>query len=73
MDELKYLTFKQFVLNCRALKEQYSCLLMPFFDAEAIRCWKKMIYSIEMSEWQKDKIWMYLNDDLLYEELIEMI
>lgn len=62
-------TFQEFVANCEVLKDQYTCLLIPFFNAPAIRCWKKMVYSLDLPEWKKDLIWETLNDDITVEEL----
>ncbi len=62
-------TFQEFVDNCEVLKEQYTCLLTPFFNVSAIHCWKQMIYSLKMAEWKKDLIWETLNDDITIEDL----
>lgn len=70
MSELSNITFKQFVDNCITLKAQYEGLLSPFFNAKAVRCWKKMIYSLKMCEKQKDQIWRYLNGDIEYIDLL---
>lgn len=64
MGELNNITFKRFVENCEALKSQYQEIISPFFNIKMARCWKTMIYSLEMEEWKRDKIWEYLNDDL---------
>ena len=61
-------TFQEFVANCEVLKEQYAVLLTPF-NLPAIRCWKHMIYSLDMPEWKKDLIWEVLNNDKTIEEL----
>lgn len=61
-------TFQEFVANCEVLKEQYTCLLIPF-NLSAIRCWKQMIYSLKIAEWKKDLIWEVLNDDITIEDL----
>lgn len=69
MNNICITTFQEFVDNCEVLKEQYACLLTPFFNVSVIRCWKKMIYSLEMAEWKKDLIWETLNNDISIEEL----
>lgn len=69
MNDIYISTFQEFVDNCEVLKEQYTCLLIPFFNAPAIRCWKHMIYSLDMPEWKKDLIWEVLNNDKTIEEL----
>ena len=63
--------FYLFIESAKVLKDNYECLLMPFFRPKEIKCWKKMIYSLDMSESRKDKLWSYLNSDLEYEELIK--
>lgn len=64
-------TFYLFIESAKVLKDNYECLLMPFFRPREIKCWKKMIYSLDMSESRKDKLWSYLNSDIEYEELIK--
>lgn len=63
--------FYLFIESAKVLKDNYECLLMPFFRPREVRCWKKMIYSLDMSEGRKDKLWNYLNGDIEYEELIK--
>lgn len=63
MKSLENLTFRQFIANSRVLKQQYGECFAPFFNAELVKCWKKMIYGLQMEEWKRDKIWEYLNDD----------
>lgn len=63
--------FYLFIESAKVLKDNYECLLMPFFRPKEVKCWKKMIYSLDMSESRKDKLWSYLNGDLEYEELIK--
>lgn len=62
--------FDEFIDNCEVLRTQYMELLTPFFNVKAIRCWKKMIYSLNFAYWKRDKIWEYLNFDIELEELI---
>ena len=62
--------FILFVRNAKVLKDNYECLLMPFFRVKAIWCWKKMIYSLDMSDSKKDKLWRYLNSDIEYNDLV---
>ena len=50
--------------NCKVLRSQYEELLTPFFNASAIKCWKAMIYSLDIAYWKLDKLWEYLNDDI---------
>lgn len=69
MSDIVNITFKQFIENCEALKLQYEENFAPFFNTEMVRCWKTMIYSLQMEEWKKDKIWETLNNDFPIEEL----
>lgn len=71
MDNLSSITFKQFVESAKVLKAQYDELFTPFFMQKSIRCWKIMVYSLNMTESKKDKIWRFLNGDIEYEELIK--
>lgn len=73
MKDISNLTFRQFVESAQALKDNYECLLMPFFRPKEIRCWKTMIYSLNIAEWKRDKIWNYLNGDMEYEELVKLV
>lgn len=72
MENLSNITFKQFIESAKVLKDNFECLLTPFFRPKAIRCWKTMVYSLDMVEWKRDKIWNYLNGDIEYEELVKL-
>ena len=72
MDNISNITFKQFVESAEVLRDNFQCLLTPFFHAKAIRCWKIMIYSLDMVEWKRDCIWNYLNGDMEYEDLVKL-
>lgn len=72
MENLSNITFKQFIESAKVLKDNFECLLTPFFRPKEIRFWKTMIYSLDMVEWKRDKIWTYLNGDLEYEELVKL-
>lgn len=71
MGNLSDITFKQFIDSAKVLKAQYNELFTPFFMVKSIRYWKIMIYSLNIPESKKDKIWRFLNDDIEYEELIK--
>lgn len=73
MNGIVDISFEDFVNNCEVLIDQYEGLLTPFFNAPAIRCWKVMIYSLKIAEWQKDRIWEVLNGDFEHEELKRII
>jgi hypothetical protein len=73
MNEFEKMTFRQFVENCEALKSQYEEVLSPFFNVQLVRCWKKMIYGLNIEEWKKDRLWEYLNDDVPIELLKKLV
>ena len=73
MNDIRNITFEQFIKNSEVLVNQYARLLSPFFNADAIKCWKSMIYCLNMEEWKKDKIWETLNGDYEIEELQKFI
>lgn len=72
MEKFSNITFKQFVESAKVLKDNYECLLIPFFRFKEIRCWKIMIYSLDIVSWKRDRLWEYLNGDLEYEELVKL-
>lgn len=73
MNNFEKMTFRQFVENCEALKSQYEEVLSPFFNVQLVRCWKKMIYGLNIEEWKKDRLWEYLNDDVPIELLKKLV
>jgi hypothetical protein len=73
MNGFEKMTFRQFVENCEALKSQYEEVLSPFFNVQLVRCWKKMIYGLNIEEWKKDRLWEYLNDDVPIELLKKLV
>ena len=73
MNNFEKMTFRQFVENCEALKSQYAEVLLPFFNVQMVRCWKKMIYGLNIEEWKKDRLWEYLNDDIPIELLKKLV
>lgn len=73
MKNIPNLTFQKFVESAKVLKDNYECLLVPFFHSKAIRCWKIMIYSLDIPEWKRDRIWNYLNNDIEYEDLAKLM
>ena len=66
----KDLDFKHILLNLEALKLEYNRVLMSFsyFNKKELIKWQKevknKIYSLNVVEWRKDKIWLYLNGDI---------
>ena len=73
MNDFEKMTFRQFVENCEALKSQYEEVLSPFFNVQLVRCWKKMIYGLNIEEWKKDRLWEYLNNDVPIELLKKLV
>lgn len=63
------MSFKEIVMNIEALKVNYNVALMSFFNVNKIYTWKQFIYSFNLKEWQKDRIWEYLNNDISINEL----
>ena len=63
-------SFSEAVDNIKAIKEHYVGLLSSFSIYElkqkniAIGTIRKEIYSLKILEWQKDKLWEYMNDDI---------
>ena len=71
--------FKEVIENLKTLKTYYDEVLSSFyyFDLrKLIKFKKKMrdsVYSLNLQEWQKDKIWNYMNGYECYEELVKFI
>lgn len=61
--------FKQAVENIKAVKDYYIELLSSFSIYETkqkritIQEIRKQVYELQILEWQKDKLWEYMNDD----------
>lgn len=73
MNDIRNITFEQFIKNSEVLVNQYEGLLSPFFNSKAIKYWKNIIYCLNMENWKKDYIWETLNGDLEIEELQKFI
>lgn len=69
-------TYRQFTCNLKTLKSQYNDFLMSFSltspkeRADFIYFIRNQIYSLKFMEWQKDKIWDYLNDNISLNDVI---
>ena len=63
-------SFSEAVDNIKAIKEHYVGLLSSFSIYEGkqknivIKETRNQIYSLDIYEWQKDKLWEYMNDDI---------
>ena len=69
MENIRDYSFKDFIENIEALREQYSVLLVPFFNEKLIRCWRTMIFSLPIEYWKRERLWEVLN----YDEDIELL
>lgn len=71
-------TFSDVVSNIEALKNQYNGFLTSFsvFDRrkalQLMRQFKTKIYSLNFEEYKRNLIWRYINDEIEYEELLEL-
>lgn len=70
--------FRETIKNIRALKEEYLWTLTLFSWKNArektdyIQRTRNKIYSLQLMEWQKDKLWEYMNDDVEFSMLISI-
>ena len=68
-------SFSQAVNNIRTIKDQYIGLLSSFSIYElkqkniAMGEIRKEIYSLKILEWQKDKLWEFMNNDIPFNVL----
>ena len=54
----------EFLRDFRELKVKYDGLLTPFFNRIEIRHWKNEIYTSDLSNFEKNVVWEYLNGDI---------
>lgn len=73
MKDIFILSFNEFVENIEVIKDNYTSLLSPFFDRKMIILYKKTIYSFQIAEWKKDKLWEALNNDITIEEFYQIV
>lgn len=73
------LTFKQLIFKAQAMKSNYKRVLSLFscgFEIKNkvryIKQTKQTIYSFNIYEWQSDRLWEYLNDNIPYQELLDI-
>lgn len=65
-------TFNEIFKNIKAIKLRYVEVLSSFsnldikYENEYIRSIKKSIYSLDIVEWKKDRLWDYMNDYIPY-------
>lgn len=71
-------TFREVVSNIRALRTQYEDILRSFnyFEikrvAEFRRNTRDQFYSLNLDEWQIDKLWDFMNEFCPFEDLINI-
>ena len=73
MKDIFFLTFDEFIDNIQVIKDNYTSLLSPFFNRNMILLYKDFIYSFNIPEWKKDKLWEVLNNDLSVEEFYQIV
>lgn len=56
--------FNLLVDNIEVVKANYIRFLSPFFNRKMIIEYKTFIYSYQVAEWKKDKVWEFLNGDI---------
>ena len=64
--EMRFTTFESFIKDAGAIKRMYKCLHHILF-------FKWYLYAnIHISLKRKNMIWLYLNDDITFEQLINL-
>lgn len=64
--EMRFLTFDDFLRDCKAIKRMYKQLTHKIF-------YMWYVYAnIHISLYRKNLMWSYLNDDLEYEKFVEL-
>lgn len=72
-------TFENIVLNLKAIKSNYIRVLSSFFAFnlhEKVICLKKIhdqFYSLNLDTWKIDRIWEFLNNDIEYAILEDIV
>lgn len=73
------LTFRQLVYKAEAIKSNYNRVLSLFscgFNIKAkikyIKSIKQTVYKLNIDKWQCDRIWEYMNDNIPYQELLDI-
>lgn len=73
MKDIIGLNFNDFIKNIEVIKDNYTSLLSPFFNRKMIIFYKQKIYSFQIVEWKKDKLWEALNNDISIEEFYQIV
>ena len=59
------ITLQEFNNNLEEFTREYDKVKKAsYVRLQLIRKWKDWIYSLNMAEYKKDRIWEYLNDDI---------
>lgn len=75
---MRDLTFIEIVKCVGILKESYDLFLVSFFNSPSwartvsIKDFRDIVYDLNLAEWKKDRIWECLNDDISFEELLNI-
>lgn len=75
----EFYTFKIIVLNLKAIKSKYTGILslfLPFDSHNKVLRMKEihdLLYSLNLDTWKIDRIWEYLNGDIEYEFLENLV
>ena len=69
--ELKYtgITLIEFYMARKELKESYS----KVWQREIRKRWQRLVSTFNMAEYKKEKIWEYLNNDILEKEFDKFV
>lgn len=75
---MEFETIEEFYRDAERWKKEYTNLKCNCFDKKEEnlqkRKWKNAVYSIKCKrKWKIDKIWAYLNNDINYYELGDII
>lgn len=68
--------FGEAVANIRALKQEYYRVLASFSiyeikeEVKYKQELRSKLYELDIFEWQKDKLWEYMNDDITFGMLL---
>ena len=72
MEYPKIKDFKDFLLNCKKIKEMYGGVYSPSFSLTYIHEWREYIYSrTNISKKGRHAMWEYMNYDMNEMDLID--
>lgn len=72
MKRFSEMSFFEIVENIDTLKTKYDGIFVSFFWREKVKKWRLFVYSFNIKETQKDRIWEYLNNDIELQLLQEI-